>query len=76
MLEREYEFYKKNEDKFLKEFRGEFIIIVGEEVVGNYKDELDAIKYANSKYEEGTYLVQCVDDESKLTQRYHSRVYV
>ena len=76
MLEKEYNFYKNNEKKLLKQFKGKFIVIIGEEIVGNYEGELEAIKYANSKYEEGTYLIQCVDDEDKLTQRYHSRVYV
>ena len=54
MLEKEYKFYKDNEKQILTQYKGEFIIIVGKEIVGNYKDELEAIKYANSKYKEGT----------------------
>lgn len=37
MLEKEWKFFKDHEKEFSKEYNGRVIVIVGEEVVGDYR---------------------------------------
>lgn len=74
-LEKEFNFYIKNQAELLKKYEGKFIVIKGEEVVGVYDSELSAYTEAQKKHELGTFLIQqCLPGKENYTQTFHSRV--
>lgn len=74
MLEREFQYYKSHEDEFIKQYKGKFIAIVGEEVKGVFDKELQAYQAMKDKYGLGKFLIQqCLEKEHRI-QHYHSRV--
>ncbi|MCZ6626282.1 MAG: hypothetical protein O7B35_18935 [Deltaproteobacteria bacterium] len=75
MLEKEFKYYKDNQEKLVKKYKEKFLTIVGEEVVGVYGSELDAYTEMKKKYEVGTFLIQhCLPGKDSYTQTFHSRV--
>jgi hypothetical protein len=77
MLEKEYEFYIKNKDKFLKKYKNKFLVIIGEKICGVFDTKEEALAKTAREYELGTFLLQQVtDNDSETIQRYNSRVYV
>ena len=77
MLEKEYDYFLKNRNNLLKDFKDQFIVIIGNKVVGNYKSQEEALKNASSKYPIGTFLIQKVSEsEDDTTQRFFSRVII
>ncbi|HKC14632.1 MAG TPA: hypothetical protein VKC89_01550 [Patescibacteria group bacterium] len=74
MLDKEYQYYKKNEKAFLEKYKGKVLVIKGEEIVGTYNDESTAYTESTSKYELGTFLIQKCVPEKDTTQTFHSRV--
>ena len=74
-LENEFNYYLENQDELVEKYEGKHIVIRGNEVVGSYDSELEAIEKSVEKYELGTFLVQlCTPGEDNHTQVYHSRV--
>ena len=72
-LEREFSYYQANEEALLKQYAGRVIVIVGEEVVSDYQNEVEALAGVRGKYKPGTYMIQrCVPDA--IRQIFHSRV--
>ncbi|MFH0796727.1 MAG: DUF5678 domain-containing protein [Candidatus Omnitrophota bacterium] len=75
-LEKEYGYFLKNKENLLKLFPNKFIVIIDDEVVGNFDSQEKALKKAFKKYTLGTFLIQKVSkDESDTTQRFFSMVY-
>lgn len=75
MLEQEFSYYKTHEAELVERYKGKFIAIVGEEVVGAFDDELDAYLEMKKKYGLGKFLLQhCLPIKDAHVQRYHSRV--
>lgn len=75
MLEREYQYYKNNEESFVQKYNGKFIGIVQEEVVGVFDSDLEAYTTLKERYGLGKFLVQhAVPTKDERIQRYHSRV--
>ena len=75
MLDKEYAYYKKHKTELFKNFKNKYLVIIGEEVVGNYDTESEAYSKAINQYKLGTFLIQhCVDDETETLQTFHSRV--
>ncbi|OGY29312.1 MAG: hypothetical protein A3F35_01230 [Candidatus Woykebacteria bacterium RIFCSPHIGHO2_12_FULL_45_10] len=74
MLEKEYNFYLKNQTELLKKYSGKFIVIVDEKVLGAYQTEKEAFDEAIKTHELGTFLIQeCTPNPDKKTQVFHSR---
>ena len=74
-LEKEFDFYLDHQDDLVEEYNGKFIVIKGEEVLGAYDNELEAIEKTSENHELGTFLVQkCEPGSESYTQTYHSRV--
>ena len=74
-LEREFDYYLRNQDELIQKFSGKFIVIKDEAVIGAYHAELEAIKEASKHNELGTFLVQkCEPGSENYTQTFHSRV--
>lgn len=77
MLEKEFQYYIKQQKELLKEYSGKYIVIVGEEVVGTYESELEAYKESQEKHKLGTFLIQhCLVGKDSYTQTFHSRVII
>jgi len=75
MLEKEFKYYLDNQDKFVKEYEGKYLVIVGEEIVGIYSSDEEAYFESEKKYKSGTFLIQfCEAGDSSYTQSFHSRV--
>ena len=75
MLEKEFKYYLDNQEELLKKFSGRFIVIKGEEVLGDYDSEVEALLESRKKHEVGTFLIQkCTPGEEDYTETYHSRV--
>ena len=75
MLEKEFKYYLDNQDELVKKYNGKFVVIKDCNVLGAYKDELQAIKKTQETHELGTFLVQkCEPGSNSYTQTYNSRV--
>jgi hypothetical protein len=75
MLEQEFNFYKEHQDELVKKYKGKFLAIVGQEVVGVFDTELEAYAEMKKKYPVGTFLIQhCLPGKDSYTQTFHSRV--
>ena len=74
MLEKEFQYYIDNQDDLVKKYNGKYIVIIGNEVVGYYDNEVDAYIDSTKKYELGTFLIQlCSPGKDSYTQTFHSR---
>ncbi len=75
MLEQEFEYYKKNQEKLVKKYNGKYIAIVGKKVIGVFDNELEAYTHAKEQHPVGTFLIQyCSPGKENYTQTYYSRV--
>lgn len=77
MLEKEFKYFKDNNDALFKIYPNRYLVIKGQKVVGNYLSFEEALEAAinSHKFELGTFLVQlCSEGESGYTQTFHSRV--
>lgn len=74
MLEKEYAFFEKNRENFVKQHKDEYVLIKDEEIIGFFKDRQKALEEASKKYKLGTFLIhQCVGKNDEI-HRFHSRV--
>ncbi|MFO7889472.1 MAG: DUF5678 domain-containing protein [bacterium] len=74
-LKKEFNYYIKNQGYLVNKYNGKYIVIRGEEVIGSYDSDIEAIKETSKKYPLGSFLVQkCEPGTESYTQHYHSRV--
>jgi hypothetical protein len=72
-----FAFYRSHQEELVRDFDGRFIVIVENEVVGDFPEQIEAYTFATGKYEPGTFLIQRVTPgNDAYTQTYHSRVAV
>ncbi len=77
MLEKEFKYYIKNQEELVKKYKGKFLIIKDEKVVGDYIDKVTAYNESVKKYELGTFLIQqCLPGKDNYTQTFTSRVII
>lgn len=75
MLEKEFKYYLDNQKELVKKYNGKFIVIIDNEVVGDYGSYDEALFESCKKHELGTFLIQeCTEGEDAYTQTFHSRV--
>lgn len=74
LLKKEFDFFVHNQEKLVKKYKGKYIAIKANRVLGEYDSLSDAVK-ETAKYEDlGTFLVQKCDSSKKAyTQTYYSR---
>lgn len=73
-LDKNYNYFKKNEKEFSKKYSNQYIIIVDEQVVYSTKSKELAIAYIKN-LKAGTYIIQkCEKDYEKNVQMFHTRV--
>lgn len=74
-LKKEFQFYLDNQQKLVAEYKGKFIVIKDQTVVGSYDSETQAYEDSVKKFKLGTFLIQhCLAGEDSHTQVFHSRV--
>lgn len=74
-LKKEFEYYLANQESFVKQYNGRFIVIKEQKIIGSYDDQLSAIKETKKSHKLGTFLVQKVQPgQAEHTQTFHSRV--
>jgi hypothetical protein len=73
-LEKEFKFYIDNQKELVEKFNGKFLIIQGENVVGEFDTFEKALEFAQTNYTIGTFLIQeCLPGEDSYTQTFHTR---
>jgi len=74
-LEKEFKYYLAHQDELVKKYKGKFVVIKDNSVIGVYDSELEAIEKTAQEHELGTFLVQkCEPGSESYTQTYHSRI--
>ena len=72
IIDKNYEYYSKNQDELNKKYNNKYIIIKDEKIFGVFDSLPDAIQEAK-KLEAGTYIIQqCA--KKKEPQMFHTRV--
>ena len=75
MLEREFKYFLDHQDDLVKKFDGQFIVIIGENVIANYASEAEAYIETTKTHKPGTFLIQqCLPGQSGYKQTFNSRV--
>ena len=76
-LKTEFQFYIDNQKELVEKYDGKFIVIKGEEVLGDYDDEDTAIIEALKEHKPGTFMVHKVGPgKENYTQTFRSRVVI
>ena len=74
-LEEEFNYYLRHQEELIRKYKGKFVVIKGDVVIGDYESELEAVEETSKQHELGTFLVQkCVPGSESYTHTYHSRV--
>jgi hypothetical protein len=74
-LKAEFDYYVAHQDELVAKYHGLFVVIRGNEVLGAFKSELEAVREVSKKYPAGTFLVQkCEPGKENYTQSFHSQV--
>jgi hypothetical protein len=75
MLDTEFSYYLEHQEELVKKYDGRFLVIIGEEVVGDYDTIDHAYFQSKEKYKPGTFLIQkCSPGDKDYTLTFHSRV--
>ena len=73
-LELEFKYFLDHQDELVKKFNGKYLVIIGEEVKGDFDTLKDAYEFAVKNFELGTFLLQkCTPGEEAYTQTYRNR---
>ncbi len=72
-LDREFQFYLDHQDELVAKHNGLVVVIKGDEVIGVYDDELEAVTETRKSHALGTFLVQrCTPGDEAYTRTYHT----
>lgn len=75
MLKTEFEFYLNNQSELVDKYKGKYLVIKNEKVIGVYDSEIDAYTNAVKTEEAGTFLIQeCQPGNENYTQTFRTRV--
>jgi hypothetical protein len=75
MLDKEFQYYLNNQNSLVNKYNGRYIVIVEENVTGDYDSYAQTLSNSLQYYEMGTFLVQkCSPGEKDYTLYFHSRV--
>ncbi|MDP2301790.1 MAG: hypothetical protein Q8N03_05125 [Ignavibacteria bacterium] len=75
MLKKEFEYYIANQDKFVSEYKGKFLVIKEQLIIGIYDTEIEAYNESIKEHALGTFLIQeCQPGEENYTQTFRTRV--
>ncbi|MCK9209955.1 MAG: DUF5678 domain-containing protein [Ignavibacteriaceae bacterium] len=70
----EFKFYLSHQKELVEKYKGKFLVIKGEKVVGDYDSFENALDHSQKNFELGTFLIQeCLPGEENYTQTFHTR---
>ena len=76
-FDNEFKYYLTKQDEFVKDHNGEWVVIKGNDILGFYMDQLQAINETQKTHQLGTFMVQHISKgEAEYTRTFHSRVAV
>lgn len=64
-LNKNFDYYVEHQSELVKKYNGEYVVIVGQEVVGHFKTLDEAFNFANKKYQPGEFLLHQVGEGSE-----------
>ncbi len=73
MLEREFSYFKEHREEFVAAHANEFVVIVGDKVLGFYKTQEEALKSVEGMSPGSYFVKQCLPADQDIVE-YHSRV--
>jgi hypothetical protein len=75
MLDREFNYFRDQQKQLVSKYRGRYIVIVGEKVVGDFATEVEAYAEAKKRYGLGAFLIQhCIPGKGAYQQTHNSRI--
>jgi hypothetical protein len=75
MLETEIQYFESNIQELIAKYPNRFLVIIGNQVVGDYDSEAVAYSAAAEKFEIGTFLIrEATSEVNDQKQVFHSRV--
>jgi hypothetical protein len=75
MLQKEFEYYLKNQEELVKKYLNKFLVIKDQKIIGVYDTKQEAYDKSTSEIELGTFLIQhCLPGSLSHTQTFHSQV--
>ena len=76
MLQDLFKYYLEHQSELVKQYNGQYLVIVDNKVVGAFPTDLEAVSYGEENYKAGEFLVQrCSEGNKDYSRTYHSRVY-
>lgn len=72
-LKAEFEYYLAHQDEIVRAYRGRYVVIKNQRVLGAYSDQQTAIDETTKSEALGTFLVQRAEPGA-YSQTFHSRV--
>ena len=77
MLKKEFQYYLDNQSSLVKRYNNRFIVIVNQQIIGDYPSQTEAYNETIKTHALGTFLIQKVTPgNSDTTQTFHSRVII
>lgn len=75
--EKENKYYTDNQAELVKKFNNKFLVIKDAVIDGVFDTDVEAYKYATSKYELGTFIIKhCLPTKQTTAQYFRTRVLV
>ena len=75
MLDQEFKYYIDNQSELVIKYKGKYLVIKEQSIVGVYDTEIEAYTEAVKVYELGTFLIQeCQPGSENYTQTFRTRV--
>lgn len=75
MLEAESSYFKAHKAELLEKYRGKFIVIKGNAVLGDgFENRDDALQFALKDHAPGTFMIKECTEEGDQIMRFNSRV--
>ncbi len=75
MLDKEFKYFIDHQEELVKKYNGRFIVIVDENIIGDFSTEAEAYMETSKSHKPGTFLIQhCIPGQSAYKQTFNSRV--
>jgi hypothetical protein len=75
MLDKELQYYIDNQSELVKNYKGKYLVIKGQSIIGVFNSEIEAYSETVKKHELGTFLIQeCQPGDENYTQTFRTRV--
>lgn len=75
MLEKEFKYYLDHQTELVENYNGKVIVIINDEVIGEYSNKKDAYLESIKKHKPGTFLIiECSPGNNGYTIHQRSRI--